>query len=117
MLGDNTVDTEDSDLEFNKTPGQLGQLGQLGDNGIINIWNATSGRCVNRLIGHRDAVVDVRWSADGQKILTGSSDWKVRMWWPNIHGNVTAKQEEEQEEQREQLVESKKEEEKKENKS
>ena len=30
MLGDNTVDTEDSDLEFNKTPGQLGQLGQLG---------------------------------------------------------------------------------------
>ena len=85
------------------------------DNGIINIWNATSGRCVNRLIGHRDAVVDVQWSADGQKILTGSSDWKVRMWWPNIHGNVTAKQEEEQEEQREQLVESKKEEEKKEN--
>lgn len=49
----------------------------------IKIWDATTGHCIKALRGHDDWVRTVRPSADGQFLLSCSSDNTARVW--DIH--------------------------------
>lgn len=44
------------------------------------IWDTNTGKNVQTLIGHRNAVRAVRFSPDDEKVASGSSDCTVRIW-------------------------------------
>ncbi|KIK53144.1 hypothetical protein GYMLUDRAFT_207531, partial [Collybiopsis luxurians FD-317 M1] len=46
----------------------------------IQIWDASTGEEVLRLLGHTDSVQSVVFSPDGTHIVSGSSDSSVRIW-------------------------------------
>jgi small GTP-binding protein len=47
-----------------------------------NIWlcDALMGSVSREFVGHRDVVTTVKWSPDGQRILSGSKDTTLRLW-------------------------------------
>ncbi|MBX3080028.1 MAG: WD40 repeat domain-containing protein [Anaerolineae bacterium] len=47
---------------------------------LPTIVNVESGEVIRQLIGHKDQVVSVQFSADGKYILTGSKDGTARLW-------------------------------------
>jgi WD40 repeat protein len=47
--------------------------------GIVNVWDLSSGRLIYVLNGHFDTVSQVRFSNDGQTMITADGDW-VRTW-------------------------------------
>lgn len=46
----------------------------------VRVWDAVSGARILVLRGHEDGVTDVGFSADGARIVSGSSDGTVRVW-------------------------------------
>lgn len=56
-----------------------------GDTTLI-LWDVANGRCLRRLIGHRDAVSSVCFSQDTQHVLSGSDDGTLR-WWELATGH------------------------------
>jgi WD40 repeat protein len=44
------------------------------------LWNATTGRLIGILDGHRRAVLTASFSSDGSRIVTRSSDGSARLW-------------------------------------
>jgi serine/threonine protein kinase/WD40 repeat protein len=53
--------------------------GWAGD-GRATIWNLKTGKEVATLRGHTDAVYSVAFSADGQRLATGSGDRTIKLW-------------------------------------
>ena len=49
------------------------------DDGIAWVWSAARGPAL-ALRGHRDAVLDIAFSADGRRIVTASRDHTARVW-------------------------------------
>uniref|UniRef100_A0A915N7R3 Groucho/TLE N-terminal Q-rich domain-containing protein n=2 Tax=Meloidogyne TaxID=189290 RepID=A0A915N7R3_MELJA len=49
-------------------------------NGVVNVWDLTSGERIVQLIGHSDGASCVDISGDGQKLWTGGLDNTVRCW-------------------------------------
>ena len=52
-----------------------------GGNGVITLWDLTSGNSKRRLEGHTEAVTAVSFSADGL-LASGSDDKTARLWNP-----------------------------------
>ena len=48
--------------------------------GTVRLWDTTSGRCLLKLEGHESAVFGLFISADGDEILSSSSDKTIRLW-------------------------------------
>ena len=48
--------------------------------GIIRIWDATMGKEVAQLCGHKTIVACVRFSPDGRRLVSSSTDRTVRVW-------------------------------------
>jgi len=46
----------------------------------INLWNASNGKLVQRLIGHKQRVTSVEFSKDGSKLLSASVDGSAKLW-------------------------------------
>ncbi|EGU75248.1 hypothetical protein FOXB_14241, partial [Fusarium oxysporum f. sp. conglutinans Fo5176] len=44
------------------------------------IWDMATGACVQTLEGHNDSVNLVAFSADGQRVASGSNDETVKIW-------------------------------------
>jgi WD40 repeat protein len=44
------------------------------------VWEASNGKHVASLTGHRNVVRAVTYSPDGSRIASGSDDWTVRVW-------------------------------------
>jgi eukaryotic-like serine/threonine-protein kinase len=50
------------------------------DDKTARLWEASSGRELERLEGHTDVVRNVAFSPDGKQVLTGSYDGTARLW-------------------------------------
>jgi WD40 repeat protein/serine/threonine protein kinase len=58
------------------------------ENGFVQLWDAETGKRLDRRFGdgrtvatsHTDAVLSVRFSADGSTLLSGSYDMSARLW-------------------------------------
>ncbi len=49
-------------------------------NASIKIWDVSTGNEITTLIGHKNVVWSVDFSSDGTKIVSGSWDWRVKLW-------------------------------------
>ncbi len=47
---------------------------------MIKIWDFETGVAVQNLTGHKDGVLQVRWSSDQSKLVSASDDKTIRMW-------------------------------------
>ncbi|EPX73023.1 ribosome biogenesis protein Sqt1 [Schizosaccharomyces octosporus yFS286] len=51
-----------------------------GGDDLAYIWDITTGEQVCQLTGHKDSVVSVGWSFDGNYVATGGMDNQIRVW-------------------------------------
>jgi WD40 repeat protein len=58
-------------------------LASGGDDGYIYIWDAMTGRLMQRLVGHQGGVKSVAWSLDGARLASvggGSEGGELLVW-------------------------------------
>lgn len=48
--------------------------------GVITVWNAGNGECVQTISGHQNEVWDLQLTPDGRYLLSGSYDGTMRLW-------------------------------------
>ncbi|KAJ7869306.1 quinon protein alcohol dehydrogenase-like superfamily [Mycena olivaceomarginata] len=48
--------------------------------GMVQIWDALTGKVQASLLGHRAAVTSVAFSQDGSRLISGSYDETIRIW-------------------------------------
>jgi len=56
------------------------EMDNAADENDIRIWDIAAGTQVADLRGHRDGVMEVRWSPDGARLVSASDDKTVRVW-------------------------------------
>lgn len=57
----------------------------VGAYAALQLWDATSGKQVASLAGHRGQVFQLAWSPDGQLLASGSDDNTLRIWDVQSH--------------------------------
>src|SRR5262249_44670189 len=58
------------------------------EDGTAGLWDAATGRLVQRFAGHTGEVLSVAFAPDGRKILTVGADGKVNIW--RVNGELLA---------------------------
>jgi WD40 repeat protein len=58
------------------------------DNGMLAIWDASSGQMFRQYRGHINRVMAVTWTPDSKQILTGGEDHTLRLWELNTGREV-----------------------------
>lgn len=62
---------------------------RLGRNeGTIAIWDTESGECVRQLDGHRNWVLSIGITSDGQRLISSCENREVRIWDPSTGNSV-----------------------------
>ncbi len=56
------------------------RLASGGWDTLVKIWDQAKGVEVQRLSGHRRAILSVAWSPDGQQLATASGDFFILLW-------------------------------------
>ncbi|OCL04248.1 beta transducin-like protein HET-E2C*40 [Glonium stellatum] len=56
------------------------RLASASDDGIVKIWNASSGKCLQTLKGHSGMVRSVAFSHDSTRLASASDDGIVKIW-------------------------------------
>jgi WD repeat-containing protein 48 len=51
-----------------------------GPESVVRLWDARSGRRVNKFVGHTDNIRSVLLAQDGQTVISASSDQTVKLW-------------------------------------
>ncbi|MDZ4746193.1 MAG: choice-of-anchor D domain-containing protein [bacterium] len=49
-------------------------------NDTAMVWNALTGKLIEKLVGHRGLIRELEWSADGLRLATSSNDLTARIW-------------------------------------
>lgn len=57
-----------------------GLIAAAGGDGVVRVWDSTTGRLVRGLTGHSGPVWSVRWSPDGRYLASAGGDGVVRIW-------------------------------------
>jgi len=47
---------------------------------LVKVWDFTRSVAIANMSGHRDGVLEVRWSPDGTRLVSASDDKTLRMW-------------------------------------
>src|SRR6185295_9217820 len=54
---------------------------------IIRVWDAATGRLIERLVGHTSWVSELAFTPDGRRLISGAADQTIRFWdtstWTN----------------------------------
>jgi WD40 repeat protein len=50
------------------------------DENMVKIWDFSTGAAIANLTGHRDAVMNIKWSHDASRIATASDDKTIMLW-------------------------------------
>jgi len=74
-----SYDWEVSELAISSDCGTLASVSGAGDP-TITLWDLATGKKKKTLIGHRDSVMAVAFSADGTLLASGSFDGTIRVW-------------------------------------
>ena len=56
------------------------QVASGGADGTVTLWDATTGKVLNRLSGHSGEIAGVAFSPDGQHLASASTDGSARLW-------------------------------------
>ncbi|MFJ2239723.1 translation initiation factor IF-2 N-terminal domain-containing protein [Streptomyces sp. NPDC087859] len=57
-------------------------LATAGDDGLVRVWNPTTGRAVRALTGHTSGVLSVTFSRRGNLLASTGYDGTIRVWDP-----------------------------------
>jgi WD40 repeat protein len=57
-----------------------GLLASVGENKSVRLWDPTTGREVQRLLGHRSFLTRVVFTPDGRGVVSGARDGTVILW-------------------------------------
>jgi hypothetical protein len=57
-----------------------GKILATGDTQQITLWDMNTGKLLQELKGHQNTVLSVKFSADGQKLISSSRDATIRVW-------------------------------------
>lgn len=59
---------------------------------VVRVWDAHTGKPLERLEGHKDSVYSVAFMPDGKTLVSGSLDKTLRLWLLGVspHGGKTA---------------------------
>jgi WD40 repeat protein len=55
-------------------------LAWCGDDKLVHVWDLTTGKLLQRFIGHADSVTDISMTSDGRRIIAGCKDNTVKSW-------------------------------------
>lgn len=58
------------------------RLASASSDGVIHLWDLTSGERLTSCLGHTDQVLSVRFHPDGGRLVSGSADETLRIWEP-----------------------------------
>jgi WD40 repeat protein len=47
---------------------------------IVKIWDFSSGTVIAELVGHKDGVLNIKWSPNGSQIASASDDKTIMLW-------------------------------------
>lgn len=50
------------------------------DENAVKIWDVANGTLVKDLVGHKDGVMEVKWSPNGSTLISVSDDKGIRVW-------------------------------------
>jgi WD40 repeat protein len=50
------------------------------DENVVKIWDVANGTLVKDLWGHKDGVMEVKWSPNGSRLISVSDDKSIRLW-------------------------------------
>jgi WD40 repeat protein len=56
------------------------RLATAGEDGTVKLWEASSGKVLRTLRGHREGVLALAFSRDGSRVVSAGSDEEVRVW-------------------------------------
>jgi WD40 repeat protein len=51
-----------------------------GDNNTVVLWDVETRKVISKWTGHTDLVCALCWSADGERVVSGSWDGTARVW-------------------------------------
>ena len=46
----------------------------------IKLWNLKTGELLNTLTGHQDEIYSIKFSPDGNSLVSGSKDKTIKLW-------------------------------------
>jgi WD40 repeat protein/predicted acylesterase/phospholipase RssA len=70
-------------------PGSAKVIATWDEPGAVAVWNAETGEAQTILLGHTGSINDARWSPDGARLATTSTDATARIWAPEAIGQVS----------------------------
>jgi WD40 repeat protein len=56
------------------------EMNNANDENLVKVWDVQNATLVKNLAGHQDAVMEVKWSPDGKRLVSVSDDKTIRVW-------------------------------------